>query len=150
MMQEFDPAQQRSEMRENVPEDLRDAYDRIIGAGMKFMFSDQTHGEMVKMLKGQGTLDDKLSAGVAYLMMNMVQQSNGTMPPELIIPAGIDLILQAAEFAEKTGMDQVTTEIIANAMHKYVLLVAKKAGVSEDQLMNGIDKLSQGAKNGPQ
>ena len=149
-MQEFDPAQQRSEMRENVPEDLRDAYDRIIGAGMKFMFSDQTHGEMVKMLKGQGTLDDKLSAGVAYLMMNMVQQSNGTMPPELIIPAGIDLILQAAEFAEKTGMDQVTTEIIANAMHKYVLLVAKKAGVSEDQLMNGIDKLSQGAKNGPQ
>ncbi len=147
-MEQFNPTEQRETMRENVPPDMQDAYDRIVGAGMKFMFDKSTHGEVIKFLTQEGTLDEKLSGGVFYLMMNMVKQSNGSMPQELIIPAGIDLILQAAEFAEQTGIDQVTPEIIANAIQKYVFMVAKKAGISEEQVMGGIDKLQSQVEGG--
>ena len=141
-MEQFNPQEQRETMRENVPPELQDGYDRIIAAGMKFMFSKETHEEVIGFLQGEDPLDEKLSGGIFYLMMNMIQQASGAFPEELIIPAGIDLILQAAEFAEGTGIDQVTPEVIANAIQKYVFLVAEKAGVPQDKVMGGIDKLS--------
>lgn len=147
-MEQFNPAEQRESMRENVPPDLQDGYDRIIAAGMKFMFSQETHGEVISFLEGQDPLEEKLSSGIFYLMMNMIQQASGAFPEELIIPAGIDLILQAAEFAEQTGMGEVTPDVIANAIQKYVFLVAEKAGVPQDKVLGGIDKLSAMAQQG--
>ena len=141
-MEQFNPTEQRESMRENVPPDLQDAYDRIVAAGMKFMFSEETHGEAMQFLQGQDPLEDKLSSGVFYLMMNMIQQANGAFPEELIIPAGIDLMLQAAEFSEGTGMEKVTPEVLANAIQKYVFLIAEKAGVPQEKVMGGIDKLA--------
>ena len=152
-MEQFNPQEQRASMRENVPPELQDGYDRIVAAGMKFMFDESTHEEVIGFLQQEGPLDEKLSGGIFYLMMNMIQQANGAFPEELIIPAGIDLILQAAEFAEQTGMDQVTPEIIASAIQKYVFLVAEKAGVPQEKVMGGIDKLAgmaQGQEQQPQ
>jgi hypothetical protein len=142
-------------MRENVPPDLVDAYDRIIAAGMKFMFDESTSEDVIGFLRQEGPLVEKLSGGVFYLMMNIIKQASGAFPEELIIPAGIDLILQAAEIVEQTGIDQVTPEIIANAVQKYVFLVAEKAGVPQEKVMGGIDKLSgmvqgQGQQPAPQ
>jgi len=141
-MEQFNPQEQRETMRENVPPELQDGYDRIVAAGMKFMFSKETHEEVIGFLQGGDPLDEKLSGGIFYLMMNMIQQASGAFPEELIIPAGNDLILQAGEFADGTGMDQVTPEIIANAIQKYVFLVAEKAGVRQEKVMGGIDKLA--------
>lgn len=149
-MEEFNPAEQRASMRENVPPEMQDAYDRIVGAGMKFMFSKETSGEVIKFLEGPEPLDEKLSSGVFYLMMNLIQQSSGAFPEELIIPAGIDLMLQAAEFSQEVGMEKVTTEVIASACQKYVFLVSEKAGVPQEKVMGGIDKLAGAAEQGGQ
>lgn len=147
-MEKFNPAEQRASLRDNVPPDLQDAYDRIVAAGMKFMFSEETHGEVIKFLQGPQQMDVKLSSGVLFIISQIVQQAGDAMPQELIIPAGIDLLLQAAEFSEQTGQGEITVEDIASAIQQFVFAIAKGAGISSEQLMGGVDKLTAMAAEG--
>jgi hypothetical protein len=39
-------------------------------------------------------------------------------------------------------MEKVTPEVLANAIQKYVFLIAEKAGVPQEKVMGGIDKLA--------
>lgn len=142
---EFNPAEQRASLRENVPENLRTAYDRIVVAGMKFMFSDQTSGQVIEFLKGQGDIAEKLGKGVGALMLSLFVQSNKTMPHQLMIPAGVDLLLQAAEFYTQSGMGEVSNEQLAQAMQTMVFTILEKFGMGQEQVMGGIAKMQQAA-----
>ena len=105
---DIDPKQVRAEMK--LPPELQNAYDKVVVAGMKMMFSKETQGDMLKVLEQEGPMYQKLGEGVATLMLTMFMQSNQTMPPQVIIPAGIELLVQAADFIRKSGLGKVTNQ----------------------------------------
>src|SRR5512139_436096 len=84
-----------------APED-RESLARIVLAGQKVMFSEQTHKYMVEMLDKPGDMSGKLAYGIVELMGLLVEQSKGKIPPQLIIPAGSLLLLKACEFIART------------------------------------------------
>lgn len=86
-----------------VPPQFQDALDRIVLAGMKVMFDKSTHDLMLKELDGPGATGEKLGKGIAGLMALLWQQSNNSMPPQLIIPAMLILLAQAVDFMKKSG-----------------------------------------------
>lgn len=116
-----------------VPPQLQKAYEKIVLAGMKVMFDPQTHEMALQQLDGEGPIEDRLSTGIMGLMAILWQQSNQTMPPQLIVPAAVALYLQAVEFLKKSG-EEITPEQLSGGLVKTITLLLEKFGVDPKQI----------------
>lgn len=141
-MKPFDSTELRSSLRNNVPPSMREAYAKVVNAGMKIMFDKSTHKFMQQQMAAEGEIDDKLAEGVGQLMGMLLQNSKGAFPQQLIIPAGIELMMHAADYAAQTGQDEVTPDLMASAIQKFVFALFGQAKVSPDMLLGGIDKIA--------
>lgn len=125
-----------------VPPELQEAYERVVIAGMKVMFSKESHQFMLKEIQGQGPVAQKLGMGVAGLVLLLFKESNETIPPEVIIPAGVELIMQAVDFVRQTEMGEITNKDIGDAMEIMIQTVLEKFGVNPaqmEQMLNQYD-----------
>jgi hypothetical protein len=138
---EVTPQAVRAKM--TLPPQLRQAYDKVVLAGMKVMFDPSTHQQAMGMLQGEGPIDTRLAKAVAVLMGTLIKQSNNTMPPAVIIPAGIELIAAAGDFLKKGGQEPVTDDDIAGAMAEYVTIIMEQAGAKNPQDMQQMVKGAQ-------
>lgn len=123
----------------NMPVHLQNAFDRVIAAGMKLMYDKKTNKLMMQGLDTK-PIAQLLGEGTVGLMGILSEQSNGTIPPEVIIPAGMYLIAEAADFYEKSGVLSVSNSDIAEAIQIYIYLIIQKSGGDPDQM---VAKLSQ-------
>lgn len=117
-----------------IPEEMKDAYNRVVMAGMKIMFSQETHQFMLQQLDGPEPLAQKLGEGIGMLMMMIHGESNGTIPPYTIFPAGQNLMLQAIEFIQEGGVD-VTDQEFGDALEIFYRFVAEKFGTTLEELL---------------
>lgn len=114
-------------------------FKRIVIAGMKVMFSKQSHQMMVEQLDGPGTISEKLGKGIAGLVAILMQESKNSLPPDLLIPAGMVLLAEAAQWLNKAGT-QVSDQDIANGIDVMMSALFHAAGIDPD-------KLAQAASN---
>jgi hypothetical protein len=112
----------------NMPKDLQAAYVRIVEAGMKVMFDPQTRGQTIAAMEEPGDMATKLGDGVAAVMALLFKESNKTMPPQLIIPCGVELLLHAAAVAKSGGME-IDNNTMAEAMAIMIEKVMQTSGV---------------------
>lgn len=140
-VQEITPQSVRAGM--HMPPSLAPAYEKIVAAGMKVMFDPKTHGQMLQLMQEPGPLEQKLGTGIAGLMLLLYTQSNRTMPPQLIIPAGIELLLHAVDFLKKSGQD-VPNEVVAEGIALMVQTLMQKFGLDPAKLQAKL----QGGSNG--
>lgn len=117
-----------------IPDQMKDAYNRVVMAGMKIMFSQETHQFMLQQLDGPEPLAQKLGEGIGMLMMMIFEQSNGTLPPHTIFPAGQNLMLQAVEFIQE-GNIEVTDQEFGDALEIFYRFVAEKFGTTLEELL---------------
>lgn len=153
MTQPFDSTEIRQGLRENVPPSMREAYDKVVDAGMKIMFDKSTHHLMQEQMAAEGAMDDKLAEGVANLMTMLIQNSSGAFPQQLIIPAGIELLLHAADFAAQGPGEAIDANTMGSAIQKFIFQLFEGSGVNPEQLMAGIgeiEKLNGQPQDGPQ
>lgn len=130
-MKQLSPAAVRAAM--TIPPELQDAYQRIVLAGRKIMYSPQMADQIKQLLAGPGAVSDKIAQGVVTLMGLILNQSNHTLPPKLIIPCTLELVTEAAELLRQAGL-KVTDQDIAAAMASAMADVLQKVGVTPDQL----------------
>lgn len=126
-----------------VPPELQDAYERVVLAGMKMMFSEQTHELMLKEFERGGPIAKRLGEGTAGLLLLLFKQTNGNMPPQVLIPAGTDLLVQAADFVRKAGLEKVTNKDIGDGLEIMVGILFEKFGLSPEkvyQMVGGFDR----------
>ena len=113
-----------------LPPELEEMYQRVVIAGMKVMFDKQTHQMMLKELDAPGDIVQKLAEAATRLMIMLFHNSNGSMPQDLIIPAGGILIAKACEFLNQTG-ETVTEQQFGQAMTAMTKLIMKVAGAPD-------------------
>jgi hypothetical protein len=135
--------QARSQMQ--LPDELKDAYVRVVEAGMKVMFDPSMRERTLEFMEGPGEPAEKLAEGVAAVMAMLFNESNGTMPPQVIIPAGIELLLHAADVARKGGME-ITQDTIADAMADMIAAIFRQFGTE----MQDAGGMTQGGQPAPQ
>lgn len=129
------PESVRSQM--NIPDDLREAYERLVVAGSKVMFAPQTREMALKQMQsGQGDVAERLGNGIVALIAMLYQRSNKTLPPQILIPAGVDLLVQAADFLRQSGDEQITDKDIARAMEVFVTSLLQQSGADPAKLLN--------------
>lgn len=131
-----------------MPPELQEAYDRVVIAGMKVMFDQKTHGLMLQSLKGPGSLGERMGKGVAGLMLLLFKESNSTMPPQVMIPAGTTLFMQAADFLKKAKLEPIANKDIGEGMNVMIRTLLDKFGVTQnkiEQMMNQYDQTNVNA-----
>jgi len=106
---------------------------RIVAAGKKVMYSQQTHQMMLESMQGEGAPEEKLSKGIIGLLSMLWGESKGSLPPQLIIPAGMVLMADAADFMRQAG-EPVTPEQFGAATEMMVDGLLKQGGVDPDKL----------------
>lgn len=126
----------------NMPPELQEAYERVVIAGMKVMFSKESHKLMLDELQKEGPLGQKLGMGIAGLMLLLIKESNGTIPPEVVIPAGINLLTRAADFIRKSKIEKITNADIGDAMEIMISTILQKFGVEPEQMEQMLNQYS--------
>lgn len=112
----------------------REQLERIVAAGKKVMYSEQTHNVIVERLNGPGPMPQKVGAGVAGIITAiLVPEAKGALPPELLIPAGLVLVAEAADFLRQTGQEMSDADI-GNAMQVMVGEILRAAGANPDKV----------------
>lgn len=104
---------------------------RIYLAGMKILFSPQTHDAMMQdfmeqLKQGGHDVGSVLGADIAHIMIMMYGLSKGTMPLGALIPAGTMLLAKVTEFLNDTGTAQVSDQDFANASHMLATVLQSK------------------------
>jgi hypothetical protein len=123
---------------DNIPKEFQEAFSRVVKAGMKVMFSDETHELMLDQLEGEGDLAEKVGMAVAGMMAMLFEKSNGTMPSEVIIPAATYLLAQGADFLEQVTGEELTPDIIADASEVMIRQLMQAAGADPDKFTAGL------------
>lgn len=101
---------------------------RIIVAGMKVMFSQQTHQMMLDEIKKPGDMATKLGQSTAGLLGLLMKESQNSLPPNLLIPAGLVLMAHAAEYMNKTGAP-VGDQELSQGMNVFIQTMLKQFGL---------------------
>ena len=128
-----------------IPPELQRSYDRLVLAGMKLMFGEDSHQIMLEQLQKQGPIAQKLGDGISAMLVMMFKESNGNMPPQVLIPAGVTLLLQAADFIKRSGMAEISNVDIGNAMEIMVGTLFKTFGVDQQKMVQLAGNYSQDA-----
>lgn len=105
---------------------------RIVIAGLKLMFSPQTHHLLLQQLQGPGDLATKIGQGVAGLMGMLVQESQGSLPRNLIIPAATIFVAHVIDFLKKAGQP-VPPDVAGAAVQAAVHAVMGAVGVDSNK-----------------
>lgn len=134
----------KESVEENIkmPPELQEAYERVVIAGMKVMFSKESHKFMLRELQREGPMDQRLGKGIAGLMLLLVKESNNTIPPEVIIPAGMKLMMEAVDFMRETGLGQPTNAEIGGGMQIMISTILEKFGIAPDKMEQMLNQYS--------
>lgn len=131
--------------RMSLPQGMGDAYEAVITAAKKIMYSEQMKPQLMELLRSDMPVAEKLGMGATALVAMLYTQTNGTMPPQLIIPAATELVAEAADFMRKTGLE-ISDDDVAEGMATVVEMILGRAGITPDQ----IPALLQGEGGQPQ
>ena len=128
-----------------VPDELKDVFDKTILSGMRLMFDKQSHQMMLDELDKPGPLTERLSNGMISLVFMLWQQSNRTLPPQLLIPVTVVLTLRAFEFLQESGEAEATPQVLGDAMDAAIEGILQRSGVEGG--MEGLAQQGQASKS---
>lgn len=94
------------QMRNLLDGKLGDAYDRVLTAGMKMMYLADNSAMMQQIIMDEEIpIANKLGEGIANLLVMMDNQGNGTIPKEVLVPVGVALMFEAADYLFEVGIE---------------------------------------------
>lgn len=122
---------------------LGDAYERVVTAGMKMMYAPE-NAEMIQglILNDEIPVANKLGEGIANLLIMMDNQGNGTIPKEILIPVGVTLMFEAADYLYEVGIE-VTEEDLGKGLEIMIEDVFVGYGIDPAQMEKVIDDMGK-------
>ena len=108
-------AKMRQNIESKLPAKMKEGYLRIVVAGMKLLFSDQTHTqvrEIIQRVTAGGNKPETIAVGMVNLIGLLYKASNGKMAFESAFPAMVTLLAYVLEYMEHTSDFKATPEFI--------------------------------------
>lgn len=132
-----------AKMRQLLDGKLGDAYDRVTAAGMKMMYAPD-NAEMIQgLIMDEGVpVANKLGEGVANLLVMMDNQGNGSIPKEVLVPVGVTLMFEAADYLFEVGVE-FTEEDLGNALELMINGVFVGYGIDPAQIDKVVDDMGK-------
>lgn len=122
---------------------MGDAYDRVVTAGMKMLYSPE-NAQMMQEIIGNDELPvaNKLGEGIANLLVMMDNTGNGTIPKEIMVPAGVALMFEAADYLFEIGVE-ITENDLGQALELLIKGVFVGYGIDPAKMDKIIDDMGE-------
>jgi hypothetical protein len=130
-----------------VPKGQEDVVARIAAAGQKIMYSPEMRDELTAEVQRDAPVAQKMAESVTGLMLTLDSKMQGGIPEEALFPAALDMLGEAAEVLSQAGA-QVTMEEYNDAARLLFIMMAKKLGLSDDQIMGAAEQAAGAAEGG--
>ena len=142
MEQQFNHGDELAKMIESMPAEMRKAFQQVVMAGKKVLYSQETAPIIDEVLNAEGSIGEKLGAGIANLVVTLDNKANGAMPKDVIIPAATVLLFDAADALAQAGM-KIATQDIAVAYETMFYSIFQSYGAAPEQVDQVMDRLGQ-------
>ena len=135
-----------------LPPELVEPYKVAVEAGLRLLFSENVVDATIEFVTSADgkPMPEKIAEGIFGIVSTVYDGSNGTMPPQLLIPTGIELIGHCADWARESGIVQVTPEEAAEGMSLFVERVLEAAGADPEKLQAVLNAPDSGAELPPE
>lgn len=132
-----------AKMRQLLDGKLGDAYDRVTAAGMKMMYAPE-NAEMIHglIMDEQIPVANKLGEGIANLLVMMDNQGNGSIPKEILVPVGVTLLFEAADYLFEVGVEY-TEDDLGKALELMIDGVFVGYGIDPKQIDKVVDDMGK-------
>jgi|TARA_R110000868_G_scaffold246180_2_gene502801 hypothetical protein len=95
-----------AQVESQVPPAVRENYMKIVVSGMKYAMKDGANSIIASLKQSKDPLGDSVKGAINIVGL-LRKAAKGTMPVNAMIPAAMTLLLQALDFADKTGILKV-------------------------------------------
>lgn len=133
-----------------IPPQDREAMLKVVTAGMKIMYDEKVFPMFSEGLKQDKPMAEKLASQTAGLIKILNDKSKGTLPKQVMLPAGMMLLLEIADFMEQAGMGEASEQDIAEAMKKMSLILMKLYGKGAQQDPSQVQQQDPAQAGAPQ
>lgn len=120
------------------------SYDKVVLAGLKVLYSEQTHAGIVQMLeRGKDSPAKALADVAATLILQLDRKSGGKIPEMVILPAAAELLEEAGQLAAAAKIFPVDEAVLSEAMQRMIVDLAEQYGVEPQDvkaLMDSVPK----------
>lgn len=131
------------QMQQLLDGKLGDAYDRVLTAGMKMLYSPQTADTVHKLIFDEELpMPNKLGEGIANLVVMMDNQGNGTIPKEVLVPVGVALMFEAADYLFEVGVE-VTEDDLGKALELLIEGIFVGYGIDPGKMDELVDAMGK-------
>ena len=124
------------------PQD-KNAYDRIVLAGMKIMFDKSMNQTLLQGLQNAPDKIAMAAEGIVGILGLLYKESRNTMPVTPMIMAGMSLLIEALAFMEEAGIVQVDPAALDKATQHYMDTLLPKLGINQQTMTNVLNKTQQ-------
>lgn len=128
---------------QNVPQQYQDAYQRVVLAGKKLMYSDETHDLMQQALAQSDDPMQAVGKGTAQLMGLLTKESRNTIPQPVFMPAALALMADALDFVSQTKKRRLGPQDIETATRSFSETLLAAAGITQDGLGQLVGKTEE-------
>lgn len=129
------------QMRSLLDGKMGDAYDRVLTAGMKLMYSADNSQMMQQIIMDEKIpVANKLGEGIANLLVMMDNQGNGTIPKEVLVPVGVAMMFEAADYLFEVGID-FTENDLGDALELLVRSILVGYGIDPSKIDDVIEDM---------
>ncbi len=123
--------------------DEQNAYERVILAGTEMLYADQSHEQILNILKKEaGTPEDAIASVVVLLTTQIDKKSGGTVPEGVLFAAIEEFVEQAGTLANEAGVFAVDEALLNRAGQKTLMLLGDYYDLDEQdvqEFMNMVD-----------
>ena len=137
----FNHAQEIGKMIEVMPPEMKQAFQKVVLAGKKMLYSPDTREMINEVLNSEAEMGEKLGAGIANLMIMMDNQAQGAIPKDVMIPAATVLLFDAADALKQSG-ETISAEELGQAYEIMFYNIFAGYGAQPEQ----VDKVLDGQK----
>lgn len=137
------PAFKRPDLSAFIPAGQEDAVARLVAAGMKVMYSPDMKDEVMAAVQSDQPPGQKLGENAAGIMLTLMEQAQGKVPPEAIFPAAAELMSECAEMLVAAG-HPVSQEDWKDGFFMLIGILGRKLGGTDEQIMGEMGKHVQG------
>jgi len=125
--------QAEQKIEQGLKSGVHDPYMKIVISGMKVLLKDGPDGLMAQIKTSQDPLSD-IVKGVIGLIGTLRRAAKGNMPTDAMVAAGMTLVLQGLDFADRTGVLKVGAAEIDQATQMYIETLLPLLGISQEKL----------------
>jgi hypothetical protein len=91
-------------------------FERVVIAGMKAIYAEGVSEQLIQMMQKAQNPAQGLATATALIMGELVRQSQGSMPPQVVQPAMMDIMRFIGELAEAAKILDSTPQLIQQAL----------------------------------